>query len=450
MFNELINKITVDIKTKEGRSRSMPTNENIAFKHAVTHLLKDLWKAFKSIPVRECLINCKSGYYSENSRYRDPNLNYQQMEAAFNGLIKLGLIEITKSGSLGQKEVKGDVTRFIATDELIDRFKSLRGHPAIILTPDLSKETIILGNTINGHKEAIDYKDTPKTEDYRDNLRMINQRLIRHWADLKIKDSEIPILENRISNHKTKESLDLSERTLVRIFSNGSFKQGGHFYGGWWQNIPSEYRKHITLDGNQTCEYDYSQLNPHIIYFAYNKDLGSEDAYDRVLDGKHRDIVRKAFNAMIQASNPLKRCPKDIILDQLEMSWAELRDRILEAHKPIRHLFFTGIGMELQFENSKIAENIMLQFYELNEPTLSVHDSFILYPGYGYTGGLEEIIRRAFFDSFSSDIPISREVIQFEPANDVPPKLLDIKSTFKVEEEYSVWQENDSLWRGES
>ena len=51
MFNELINKITVDIKTKEGRSRSMPTNENIAFKHAVTHLLKDLWKAFKSIPV---------------------------------------------------------------------------------------------------------------------------------------------------------------------------------------------------------------------------------------------------------------------------------------------------------------------------------------------------------------------------------------------------------------
>ena len=447
MFNELVNKITVDINTKEGRSRSVVTSENIAFKHAVTHFLKDLWKASKSTPVRECLVSFQSGYYSENSRYKDPNLNHQQMEAAYNGLIKSGLIETTKSGSLGQQEMKEDVTRFIPTDELIDRFKSLRGHPAIFLTPDLSKETIILGNTINGHKEAIDYKDTPKTEDYRDNLRMINQRLIRHWADLKIKDSEIPILENRISNHKTKESLDLSERTLVRIFSNGSFKQGGHFYGGWWQNIPSKYRKHITLDGNKTCEYDYSQLNPHIIYFAYNKELGSEDAYDRVLDGKHRDIVKKAFNAMIQASNPLERCPKDIILDQLEMSWAELRDRILEAHKPIRHLFFTGIGMKLQFENSKIAENIMLQFYELNEPTLSVHDSFITYPGYGYTGGLEEIIRRAFFDSFSSDIPISREVIKFDPANDVPPKLLDIKSTFKVEEEYSVWQEHDRLWR---
>ena len=27
--------------------------------------------------------------------------------------------------------------------------------------------------------------------------------------------------------------------------------------------MPSEYRKYITIDGKRTCEYDYSQLNPH-------------------------------------------------------------------------------------------------------------------------------------------------------------------------------------------
>ena len=42
-----------------------------------------------------------------------------------------------------------------------------------------------------------------------------------------------------------------------------------------------------------------------MIYAAYNLELGSEDAYDRVLDGEHRDTVKQAFNAMIQASTAL-------------------------------------------------------------------------------------------------------------------------------------------------
>ena len=52
-----------------------------------------------------------------------------------------------------------------------------------------------------------------------------------------------------------------------------------------------------------------------MIYAAYNLELGSEDAYDRVLDGEHRDTVKQAFNAMIQASTALMSKPEDIILD---------------------------------------------------------------------------------------------------------------------------------------
>ena len=50
---------------------------------------------------------------------------------------------------------------------------------------------------------------------------------------------------------------------------------------------------------------------------------------------------------------------------QLAMSWRELREAILNAHKPIRNLFFTGLGNRLQFEDSIIAESIMLQFAEM-------------------------------------------------------------------------------------
>ena len=78
----------------------------------------------------------------------------------------------------------------------------------------------------------------------------------------------------------------------------------------WWQNVPSEYRKYITIDEKRTAEFDFSQLNPHLLYHSNYKELGSEDAYDRVLDGEHRKIVKQAFNAMVQASTPLKSCPR--------------------------------------------------------------------------------------------------------------------------------------------
>ena len=158
------------------------------------------------------------------------------------------------------------------------------------------------------------------------------------------KDSEVEELAQRVLQDSDKEPIDLSRRILTRIFSNASFDQGGRFYRGWWQNVPSEYRKYITIDEFVTTEYDYSQLSPNMLYFGYNLELGNEDAYDRVLDGEHRDYVKQAFNAMVQSSTQLLQKPEKIHMDGLEMTWRELRDRILEAHRPIQHLFFKGIG----------------------------------------------------------------------------------------------------------
>ena len=36
-----------------------------------------------------------------------------------------------------------------------------------------------------------------------------------------------------------KRPIDLTRRTLVRIFAEGQFDKGGRFYRGWWQNVPS-------------------------------------------------------------------------------------------------------------------------------------------------------------------------------------------------------------------
>ena len=175
--------------------------------------------------------------------------------------------------------------------------------------------------------------------------------------------------------------------------------------------MPSEYRKFITIDGKPTCEYDYSQLNPHMAYFMRGRELGSEDADSRVFDGEHRPLVKEAFNTIMQASTPLLRKPDGIDLSEVEFDWTTLRQAVLDTHTPLSDVFFQGHGNHLHFIDSCIAEKVMLQFVRSDdEPVLPVHDSFIMHYAFGDMGELEEAMRRSFHDYFKKDIKISEDI----------------------------------------
>ena len=452
-IDELTKEVVKLIEASEGRSRSRTANEQLRFNHAVHVLLTDLWKAVKSTPIRECSINKRSGWYSENPRYRAPLLTYKQMIAVFDGLLKIGFIEVTREGYFDRTIYQGKTTRFVARDELLERLQELDGHPAISIKPDMDAETIILRNKVDDKKVLQEYEDTPATERHRANLKKINSCFLKHWCDLEVQDTELAKLEARIANHVTKEPIDFSQRTLVRIFSNGSFKQGGRFYRGWWQNVPSEYRKYITIDEKRTAEFDFSQLNPHLLYHSKYKQLGSVDAYDRVLDGEHRKIVKQAFNAMVQASTPLKNCPRDIDMSGVAMNWPELRERILKAHKPIADLFFSGVGNHLQFQDSNIAERVMLHFADMDAPALPVHDSFILHHAYGESGEVEEAMRKAFFEVTGENISkIDEEILTWTYRKDqddtLEAKTLNVDAILNADADVSQWRERHKHWYG--
>ncbi len=452
MFTDLVEETIKRIEATEGRTRSRDTKAQASFEHAVMLLLLDLWKSAYSIPARECSISKRSGYYSENPRYRDPLLTYKQTMAAYEGLLKLGFIEVTKEGHLDRETGKGELTRFVARDELQERLAELEGHPAISAPRLATGETIILRNWVDGKRVLQEYKDTPATDRYRDNLTKINSCLLRHWADLEVQDAELPKLADRVANHTDKEPVDFANRTLVRIFSNGSFKEGGRFYRGWWQNVPSEYRQYITIDEKRTAEVDFSQLNPHLLYQSCYKELGSEDAYSRVLQGDHRKLVKQAFNAMLMSDSFLKTCPRTIDLSEAEIGWADLRDAILAAHKPIGDQFFKGVGTKLQFKDSCIAEKVMLQFTEMDAPALPVHDSFIVHHGYAWTGEIEEIMRRAYFEEVGEHISkVDTEILSWSYRKDDKegePARLDVDAIVKADDDVSAWRERHRVWYG--
>ena len=107
-FDEMWIRISKEIDSKSIRVRSRTEKELIRYKYAVKHILIDLWKAHHKHPDAECSINKRSGYYSENDRYRDPQLTYKMtVEQAFNGLLDLDLIRITKEGFYDRVTYKG-------------------------------------------------------------------------------------------------------------------------------------------------------------------------------------------------------------------------------------------------------------------------------------------------------------------------------------------------------
>ena len=369
---------------------------------------------------------------------------------AFEGLQKLDLIEVTKNGFYDHIKMEGNLTRYKATPNLSEMLNELGGHPLIDLQPSLDFNTILLRNIIDGRRILVPYEEDKETEQWRINLREINECFSRHLLDLRIKDSEVESMQERLLSDSEKEPIDLTKKVLVRIFINNSFGEGGRFYRGWWQNVPSEYRPFITINSKSTQEHDYSQLNPNMIYSLYNHELGSEDAYSRVIGPEHRDVVKEAFNAMFQANTSLESKPRGINIDEIGMTWKELRQAILDAHKPIKDLFFTGLGNKLQFEDSIMAENVMLQFARMDYPALPVHDSFIMHHAFGNHGELEEAMRRAFHDRFHRDIGISRELVVRQEMKDTSNKTREVKEGLEelldAESDYSLWKKRDDIW----
>ncbi|MDA9816476.1 hypothetical protein N9C75_05440 [Alphaproteobacteria bacterium] len=452
-IKQIAQQIADEITQIERRERKRNSEAQTHFEYAIASIVQEVWKGTYILPELELSINKNANWYSQFPRYRDPNLTFRQTMAAYNGMQSLGLIEETKGGYLDRDYWNGELTKYIAHDKLLEMLKAISDNPFKVIKPDLDAECVILRDRINGVRTIVNYEDTPQTIKMRENLRFINSCLSRHWPDLRIKDEDYEPLQSRLNRDGDKTPIDFSQRTIIRIFSNGRFDKGGRFYRAWWQNVPSEYRKYITLDTKKTCEYDYSQLNPHMIYFQCNEDMGEEDAYDRVLNGEHRDLVKEAFNAMMQSSTPLLTKPRDLDLNDVEFDWVFLRQAIVDAHKPIEDMFFKGLGNELQYIDSCIAENLMMHYAKEDQPVLPVHDSFIMHSAFGESSELEESMRRAFYEHFKRDIPVNGEIgttlptihDENKPTNANPTNVkwenIEFDYIVNYENEYSQWRD---------
>lgn len=265
-------------------------------------------------------------------------------------------------------------------------------------------------------KNDIEYEDTPQIEKMRENLQLINTNLVKHAILLYVTDEELEQLQKRLE-HK----INFADKRVRRIFNNESWDQGGRFYGGWWQNVPREYRKLIRINDKDVVECDYSGLHINMLYAmsglpmpegdvyhipGYSNSPNFRDFVKRLLlvtvNSDNRNIARNALHSEVHFDKTLS-LPTEIPSTSVEHLFP-LMDAFEAKHEPIKHYFCTGVGIDLQNKDSMMAEQVLLQFSKWNYAILPMHDSFIIH--HGLEQSLRDAMNKAFKDLFGVDCKI--------------------------------------------
>ena len=312
----------------------------------------------------------RKGQHHYSSNRPDQMLTYSiHIERAFEGLVELGYLEVTKLGYFDRKGRKDGtptsrLSRYLASDRLLDLFTKdeIEAIPAVIPSytdPELIRVRVKEKDE-NGvsRKRSVSISETPETLQMRENLGIINKALSKHWYDLEIPDKELSDLQKRLTDDPENERIiRMDQRSLHRVFNDPDLQTGGRFYGGWWQNIPREYRPYIVVNAKQMVELDYSNQHPSILY-AKAGVIRPDDCYSEVIKlydlpfgvthKNVRDMVKAAFNAMLNSPKPLRQAPAGVKPSMFGLKWAEVSEAIIAFHEPIAHHFYTGVGLKLQ------------------------------------------------------------------------------------------------------
>ena len=414
-FDVLIEEIANVITASEDRRRRDRLTQ-IKFRFAIKCLLLNLLKAQK-LPMNPSLgVPLSPNNYTNKGRYSS-SLSYRPFIDAYNGLKRHDFIKVVCGGFWDASRKRGRSSRITASNALKEKLNELFPNRHMFFSRDASEETIILRDKkIGGRRpRSIDYKDRALTKKYRNNLRIINECLSRNWYDLDLSDEGFAALYLEMSGRSLfredrPSTIDFSARTLHRIFNNCSFKEGGRFFGGWWEGIPSKYRQYITINGKNTVEVDYKSMHPTILYILVGATLVGDAYKIPELGESHavnsdvgRDVVKELFQKLLNGKS-FPRKPQDYDANYMGIGWGDLVRAVINRHSPIASYFRTGYGIKLMAIDSQVAEKVLLYYAGRGRPVLPVHDSFLIHHAMG--DELTHTMEEAFRDVLSSSLPV--------------------------------------------
>lgn len=331
------------------------------------------------------------------SRYNVLNLTQNKILKIMELLIEKLYVEFHPGGYFGGVKYRSKIR---AEDKLVNLARSHFPEGVHISGRFDGKETIILkssntkgvkGRTIKG--KIIDYKETQDTTRKRNRVQKYNEL---------INETDICMDPEKFIPREHKRP-DLEKNQAVRIFNNGSFKEGGRFYDVWWQGLPELERQNILIKSEPVVEIDFKNQSLVLLYAKEGIHYG-----DKGIDGYKlpnyrnskvvRAIVKLMFSMSVNCktdwgvnaalckhlSNKHKKYAKMMANDEdfpesILDDFNPLIDDLKNFHQPIAHYLSDAKkwGTHIQYWDSCIADEILRLMTKKKIPVLSVHDSFI-------------------------------------------------------------------------
>ena len=388
-------------------------------KNALRAVLLNLYEKWETDPDCFMMFRRDKAWYSKTAPRYNPNGITRTVINAVDDLIALGYVEYHPGHYDRSGQGRSHISRIRATKKLIEFLEHRHSFQGLEFDISLHTECIILrDHDPNLHlKHDIDYRDTPRTRVMRMRLHHYNNLLRGTHIDI----PGFPLAGIRTDSGRMLK-INRRDKFVRRVFSNGTWDDGGRYYGGWWQRIPSEWRQKIEMNGLPIVEVDYSGLHIVLLYHMEGIDYWKDVKADPYIlpgytnDKRMRKLLKMVLLIALNAKNKAsaaKAIRKEIFQKpsipgaENPYSWAATKKfdlaRIIDAfadhHAPIKSYFFTGIGIKLQRIDSMIASHVVNELTEWGKPVLCVHDSFIvnstnqkeleMYMQYGFQGGMK-------------------------------------------------------------
>ena len=347
---------------------------------------------------------------TENRYNKNPHITYVYFIGCVDYLASKDYIETSDGGSFrdGEGGAYGYMSRMRATAALVALWEEHGFTPDMIkrFKPD---EVIILKGKVElipymydgkqrfrKYKPLIpDYLNPRSVQDMRKVVEKYNLLLDRAHIDIDvdcITQADREDLLDRLLHAKDKfrYTINLGAKQVYRVFNNGSFKEGGRFYGAWWIGCPGILRKYITINGEPTVELDYGGIHINILYAFKRKNFAElhTDAYEIVENDPDRKLNKLILLTAYNAGTPeetakavFKSARDDGIKHKLGLKkHQQVYDKLellKQKHSQIAGYIAQGYGSKLQYHDSCVLEQLVKLFTKLKIPILTVHDSII-------------------------------------------------------------------------
>jgi hypothetical protein len=360
-------------------------------------LLLDLYVCWCEEPTKYLGISANRNHWSKG-RYRAIHLSKTILDV-LDWLIVEGFVDKRNHFHCANTSLSR-TARYRASERLQSMFKTALFGLDDICTYD-NKECIVLKQgEVKDDESAekstsVHYEDTPLTVAMRERLNAYNKLLMHSHIDIHSLAKPVITRENNKGSRKGRPNtvaIGQHNKFVRRIFSRGSWELHGRFYGGWWQQIGSELRSHIFINGNPTVEVDFKSmhvalLNAELAVVAVDDpyEVGAElfPELDRemlrdwnkklvltALNAKDRRSTYSAFRSDAKTGSPEKRLKNTQL--------ARLLDAFIVKNPHLNEYLCSDQGITLMNKDSMIAADIMNTLTDKGIPVLTVHDSFIV------------------------------------------------------------------------